>query len=112
MKNISLKHIININPILEFLERIFPQEQGVSLIYISFFPLLAQSFLRAQFMPKVGLGRIQNGGVLLYCEYLNLGRIRRDRKKESPKNEQKPRYDTKLTKICKTKPILTFKNEG
>jgi hypothetical protein len=52
---------------------------------------LAQSFLQAQ-----GLGSAESGSVLLYSEYFGLSRIRRDREKESPKIEQKPRYDTKL----------------
>ena len=50
--------------------------------FLTLIPLLAQSFLRAQ-----GLGRIQNGSVLLYCEYLNLGRIRSNHPKEPPKNK-------------------------
>ncbi len=43
---------------------------------------LAQSFLRAQ-----GLGSAESGIVLLYSEHFGLCRIRRDRKKESPKNK-------------------------
>ena len=54
--------------------------------FLTLIPLLAQSFLRAQ-----GLGRIQSGAVLLYCEYLNLGRIRSNREKDSPKYKTKPK---------------------
>ena len=45
--------------------------------------LLARSFFRIQ-----GLGRIQNGAVLLYCEYLNVGRKRSSQPKETTKNKR------------------------
>ena len=49
---------------------------------MTIFPFLARSFCRIQ-----GLGRIQSGGVLSYCEYLNLGRKRCSRPKETAKNK-------------------------
>ncbi len=66
-----------------FLARSFFRLQGPGLL--SFinnypFPLLAQSFLRAQ-----GLGSAESAGVLLYIEHFGLCRIRRDRKKEPAK---------------------------
>ena len=44
-----------------------------------------KAVLARNFGSVQGLGRIQNGAVQMYCEYLNLGRIRRNRKKESLK---------------------------
>jgi len=54
--------------------------------FIYLFPILAQSFLRAQ-----GLGSAESGIVLLYSEHFGLSRKRRDREKESPKNKTKPK---------------------
>ncbi len=93
--------------------------------FLTLIPFLARSFCRIQ-----GLGRIQNGAVLLYREYLNLGRKRSSRKKNplkktKPKQTQnKPKQsqffggfwrknfnfslkidDTKLNFLCKTNPI-------
>ncbi len=48
---------------------------------MTIFPFLARSFCRIQ-----GLGRIQNGAVLLYREYLNLVRKRSSREKKPLKN--------------------------
>ncbi len=98
--------------------------QGFLMNY-DLFPFLARSFFRIQ-----GLGRIQSGAVLLYCEYLNLGRKRSSRKKNPLKKTKpiqsqfKPKQsqffggfwrtnfnfslkidDTKLNFLCKTKPI-------
>ncbi len=60
--------------------------------FLTLFPFLAQSFLRAQ-----GLGSAESGIVLLYSEHFGLCRIRSDREKESPKNKPngmlpKPRF--------------------
>ncbi len=60
---------------------------------ICFFLFLAWSFCRTLSSTNrvsaviQGLGRIQNGAVLLYCEYLNLGRKRSSRKKKPLKSE-------------------------
>ncbi len=106
------------------LARSFCRIQGFLMNY-DLFPFLARSFFRIQ-----GLGRIQNGAVLLYREYLNLGRKRSSRKK-NPLKKTKPIQsqnkakqsqffggfwrknfnfslkidDTKLNLLCKTKPI-------
>ena len=71
----------NLNTIILFLARIFG--------FLTLIPLLAQSFLRPQ-----GLGSAESGIVLLYSEYFGLSRIRRGRKKESPK--------------CKTNPMVCY----
>ena len=68
---------------IPLLARNFGAAQGVCLLYFmnnDLFPILARSFCRIQ-----GLGRIQNGAVLSYCEYLNLGRKRSSRTKETAK---------------------------
>ncbi len=109
--------VINVIYLLVFLARNFA--------FLTLIPFLARSFFRIQ-----GLGRIQNGAVLLYCEYLNLGRKRSSRKK-NPLKKTKPKQtqfkpnqtqffggfwrknfntdlkidDTKLNFLCKTKPI-------
>ncbi len=50
--------------------------------FLTFIPFLAWSFCRIQ-----GLGRIQNGSVPMYCEYLNLGSKRSSRKKKPLKRQ-------------------------
>ena len=52
------------------------------LMNYNIIPFLARSFFRIQ-----GLGRIQNGSVPMYCEYLNLGRKRSSRKKKPLKRQ-------------------------
>ena len=118
---------MNYNIIL-FLALIFGSVQPV-LNFIYLYPILAQSFLRAQ-----GLGSAESGIVLLYSEHFGLSRIRRAREKESPKRKTKPIQsqnkakqsqffggfwrknfnfslkidDTKLNFLCKTKPIQIY----
>ncbi len=111
----------------------FCRIQGLDLLFFTnnkLFPILAQSFLRAQ-----GLGSAESGIVLSYAGP-GLSRIRRAREKESPKSKTNPKQsqnkpkqsqffggfwrknfnfslkidDTKLNFLCKTKPILLFKN--
>jgi hypothetical protein len=75
--------------LIPLLTRNFGSVQGVCLLFLMnnrLFPILAQSFSRAQ-----GLGSAESGIVLLYSEHFGLCRKRSDRKKESPK--------------CKTNPI-------
>jgi hypothetical protein len=67
------------------LARSFFQIQGLGLLSFinnDSFPLLAQSFLRAQ-----GLDSAESGYVLLYIEHFGLSRKRRDREKESPRSD-------------------------
>ena len=74
------------------------------LMNYNIIPFLARSFFRIQ-----GLGRIQNGSVPMYCEYLNLGRIRRDREKESPKSKTKPIQSQTKPIFWRPNPILSPK---
>ena len=95
--------------------------------FLTLIPLLAQSFLRAQ-----GLGSAESGIVLLYREYLNLGRKRSSRKKNplkktNPKRTQsnpifwrpnpilspKTGIFDKFTKtfLCKTNPMVCLRKE-
>ncbi len=77
-----------IDYIIFSLAQSFLRAQGVCLLFFTnndLFPFLARSFFRIQ-----GLGRIQNGAVLLYREYLNLGRKRSSRKK-NPLKKTKPK---------------------
>ena len=63
------------------------------------YPLLAWSFFRIQ-----GLGRIQSGAVLLYREYLNLGRKRSSReKKPLKKTKPKVKWHTMNVNLILTK---------
>jgi hypothetical protein len=83
--------------LIPLLARNFESAQGVCLLFLMnnrLFPILAQSFLRAQ-----GLGSAESAGVLLYIEHFGLCRKRSDRKKDSPKCKTKP-------KQTQTKPIF------
>jgi len=119
--------LITIFPILA---QSFLRPQGFLMNY-DLFPFLARSFFRIQ-----GLGRIQNGAVLLYCEYLNLGRKRSSRKKNPLKKTkpfqsqtkpffQRPNFNLspkttifdkfRKTFLCKTKPFFSkiqIENKG